>query len=66
MRVPESKLRDDICHSCQTDSARREEVVKEWLAHHPAPSWKGVATTLYGMDELRALQRLYASYIPCR
>ena len=60
--VPDSKC-DDIDHRFQTDSERVEAVVKEWRAHHPAPSWKGLATALYGSGELRALRRLYGKYL---
>ena len=60
--MPDSK-RDDIVRRYQTDSERVEAVVKEWRAHHPAPSWKGLATALYGRGELRALRRLYGKYL---
>ena len=60
--VPVSK-RGDIRHRYQTDSERVEAVVKEWRAHHPAPSWKGLAWALYRMGELRALRRLYGKYL---
>ena len=60
--MPDSK-RDDIARRYQTDSEKVEAVVKEWRAHHPAPSWKGLATALYGTDELRALRRLYGKYL---
>ena len=53
----------DIGPCYQTDSERVEAVVKEWRAHDPAPSWKGLAWALYGMDELRALRRLYGKYL---
>ena len=55
--------RHDIRHRYQTDSERVEAVVKEWRAHHPAPSWKGLARALYEADELRALRRLYGKYL---
>ena len=60
--VPVSK-RIDIGRRYQTDSEWVEAVVKEWRAHHPAPSWKGLATALYKTDELRALRRLYGKYL---
>ena len=60
--VPASK-RDDNDDHYQTDSERVEAVVKEWRAHHPTPSWKGLARALYGMGELRALRRLYGKYL---
>ena len=56
--TPDSK-RDDIRSRYQTTSERLEAFVKEWLAHHPAPSWKGLARVLYERSELRTLQRLY-------
>ena len=60
--MPASK-RNDIARRYQTDSERVEAVVKEWRAHHPAPSWKGLAMALYWRDELRALRRLYGKYL---
>ena len=60
--VPHSK-RDDIDHRYPPVSERVEAIVKEWLAHHPAPSWKGLARVLYWRGELRALQRLYGTYL---
>ena len=60
--VPDFK-RDDNDDHYQTDSERLEAVVKEWRAHHPTPSWKGLARALYGMGELRALRRLYGKYL---
>ena len=60
--VPDSK-RDDIRRRYQTDSEWVEAVVKEWRAHHPAPSWKGLAWALYKTGELRALRRLYGKYL---
>ena len=62
MDVPRSK-RDDIDRRYQSDSERLEAVVKEWRAHHPAPSWKGLAWALYKEGELRALWRLYGKYL---
>ena len=62
LNVLDSKC-DDICRRYQTASERVEAVVKEWRAHHPAPSWKGLARTLYGMGEVRALRRLYGKYL---
>ena len=46
-----------------TASEWLEAVVKEWLAHHPAPSWKGLARALYKSSALSALQRLYGKYM---
>ena len=60
--VPASK-RVDISSRYQTDSERVEAVVKEWRAHHPAPSWKDLAWALYMQGELRALRRLYGKYL---
>ena len=60
--VPLSK-RHDISSRYQTDSETVEAFVKEWRAHHPAPSWKGLALALYKREELRALRRLYGKYL---
>ena len=60
--MPDSK-RDDIGRHYHPDSKKVEAVVKEWRAHHPAPSWKGLAKALYVMEELRALRRLYGKYL---
>ena len=62
LRMPHSK-HYDIRRRYQTDSERVEAVVKEWLAHHPAPSWKRLARALYERGDLRALQRLYGKYL---
>ena len=62
LNVPDSKC-DDIHRRHQTDSERLEAVVKEWCAHHPAPSWKGLAWALYKKGKLRALRRLYGKYL---
>ena len=63
LRVPPSKLNDIGRRHYQTASEGLEAVVKEWLAHHPAPSWKGLARALYKEGQLRALQRLYGKYL---
>ena len=60
--VPESK-RYDIDRRYQTVSQKVEAVLKEWRAHHPAPSWKGLARALYKTGEVRALRRLYGKYL---
>ena len=60
--LPDSK-RNDIDRRYQTVSERVEAVVEEWRAHHPAPSWKGLAWALYRTGELRALRRLYGKYL---
>ena len=60
--VPASKC-NDIGRRYQIVSERVEAVVKEWRAHHPAPSWKGLARALYKTGELRALRRLYGKYL---
>ena len=60
--VPDSK-RYDIHYRNPTDSKKVEAVVKEWLAHHPAPSWKDLARALYKEGDLRALPRLYGKYL---
>ena len=62
LRVSQSK-RYDIGRRYQTDYEGLEDVVKEWLAHHPAPSWKGLARTLHRSSQLRSLQRLYGKYL---
>ena len=62
LNVPLSK-RNVIHHRYQTTSERLDAVLKEWRAHHPAPSWKGLAKALYETDALRALHRLYGKYL---
>ena len=43
-----------------------EDLIREWLKHHPAPSWKLVAWALYrtrGVTEHNVLKQLYGTYI---
>ena len=43
-----------------------EDVIRGWLKHHPAPSWKLVAWALYrrrGVTEHNVLKQLYKTYI---
>ena len=41
---------------------RKQAYMEYWLAHHPTPSWKGIAISLWEVYELGALevvQKLY-------
>ena len=43
-----------------------EDLIREWLKHHPAPSWKLVAWALYRrpqVTEHNVLKQLYGTYI---
>ena len=43
-----------------------EDLIREWLKHHPAPSWKLVAWALYRRREVtehNVLKQLYGTYI---
>ena len=43
-----------------------EDLIREWLKHHPAPSWKLVAWALYRRQKVTeriVLKQLYGTYI---
>lgn len=61
LHIPLSK-RVEIKRQYSSASQRRQEYSRYWLAHHPCPSWLGVADALYMSREhgaLEVLQRFY-------
>ena len=61
LQIPASK-RDEIKQQYARDPGRKPAYMEYWVAHHPAPSWKMIAISLWESSELGALevvQKLY-------
>ena len=61
LQFPDSKQRD-IRQQFDSGPHRNRAYIDYWITHHPAPSWKVVAITLWMAGELVALevvQKLY-------
>ena len=57
--IPSSK-RTEIRNTCQNDLHCINAVVDEYLNHHPAPSWRGIAWAFYRMSKWHEkLRELY-------
>ena len=56
----------DVLPSRLAAMSGMEDLIREWLKHHPAPSWKLVAWALYRTREVtehNVLKQLYGTYI---
>ena len=56
----------DVPQSRLAAMSGMEDLIRQWLKHHPAPSWKLVAWALYrrhGVTEHNVLKQLYGTYI---
>ena len=65
LRVPFLKLHEIDMNSLSKPE-KKEVMLKEWLENHPAPSWMGVARSLYrsaGLPEHAALRSMYGKYL---
>ena len=64
--VPQSR-RDKIKSSLSTLDEQIDALLRDWLEHHPCPSWKLFAWALLRRrepPEHRMLKNLYGNYIP--
>ena len=56
----------DVPRSRRDAMSGMEGLIREWLKHHPAPSWKLVAWALYRTQQVtkhNVLKQLYGTYI---
>ena len=56
----------DVPLSRRNAMSWKEDLIREWLKHHPAPSWKLVAWALYRIEEVtehNVLKQLYWMYV---
>ena len=61
LQIPFSKQRD-IWQQYASGPHRNRAYMDYWITHHPAPSWKLIAISLWVARELKALevvQKLY-------
>ena len=61
LQIPHSKW-EDIHHQYGSGPRRNRAYMDYWITHHPAPSWKLIAISLWMAEELGALevvQKLY-------
>ena len=68
LQIPYSKRRE-IQQQYDSDPHRKQAYIDYWLAHHPCPSWKVIANSVWEMDELGALEvveKLYFKGKPCK
>ena len=60
--IPYSKY-DELKKQNPTTAQCKQACWDYWLNHHPAPSWRGVASALYGCYEHGALEGLQMKYL---
>ena len=56
----------DVSKSRREKMTGKEDMLQEWLGHHPCPSWKFVAWALYrrrDVTEHRVLKQLYDKHV---
>ena len=61
LQIPPSK-QTEIQQQYDSVPLRKQAYMEYWLAHHPAPSWKVIAISLWVTGELAALEMVQKLY----